>query len=66
MAYSMPLKLKYRSSGKVLHRGWDPPEGTRVYTAGRFKSKSANQGASKKVKGQTLRPRRKIGLGAVA
>lgn len=52
-------KAKYRIPGRILYRaGIDPPFGTGVYNAGRFKSKSSN-GAAKEKKGQVLVPRKR-------
>lgn len=47
----IPLKAKYRiEPNKLLKREHvDPPDGTRVYQAGRFKPKTSNAG--KAVKG---------------
>lgn len=60
MAILIRLKAKYRIPGRVLHRnGIDPPEGTGVYSAGKFKSKTSNAGKAEKGKGQILKPRRK-------
>lgn len=56
-AFHVPLKLKYRNPGRLLHRQFDPPEGTWTFQGGTFKSKSSNQGTSSKVK--TLRPRKR-------
>lgn len=56
-AILIPLKAKYRIPGRILHRPFDPPEGTGTYLAGGFGSKSSNQG--KKKNGKTLRPRRR-------
>lgn len=52
-------KEKYRNPNRRLLRrnGVDPPEGTWVYSGGKFKAKSANQGSKSKVK--TLAPRRR-------
>ena len=50
-------KEKYRNPNRrILHRPGDPPEGTLVYSGGKFKAKSSNQGNKKKT--VTLRPRR--------
>ena len=60
-------KLKYRNPDhRILRRSnIDPPDGTRVYVAGRFQSKSSNAGkAQKAVQGNG--PRRRQGLGATA
>jgi hypothetical protein len=58
-AIPIPLKAKYRIPGAILHRnGIDPPFGTGVYKAGRFKSKSSNSGSADKTR-STIRPRRK-------
>lgn len=60
-----PLKLKYRRPGKILHRQWDPPEGTRVYSAGRFTAKKGgNSGAKTHV--ITVRPPMRAYWGNVA
>ena len=58
----IPLKLKYRQPGRVIKgRAGDPPEGTNVYQAGRFKSKSSNSGTKGANRGMEsrLRPRRR-------
>jgi hypothetical protein len=57
-AILIPLKAKYRIPGKIMHRPFDPPEGTGVYSAGRFKSKTSNQGTKEKSK-QSLKPRQR-------
>lgn len=52
------LKLKYRNpQSRRLKRPFDPEGGTLVFKAGRFSSKTANQGTASKVK--SLAPRRK-------
>lgn len=56
-ARTIPLKLKHRNPGALLHRQFDPPFGTRVFQGGTFKSKTSNQGSKTNVK--TIRPRRK-------
>jgi hypothetical protein len=52
-------KLKYRNpNSRTLRRtNLDPADGTRVFQAGSYKSKTANQGTASKVK--TLKPRRR-------
>ena len=55
----IPLKLKYRTPGRILHRGWDPDGGTLVYEAGgRFTSKTNNSG-KKQLRMQGTGPRMK-------
>lgn len=56
-AFSIPLKLKNRNPGRLLHRQFDPPEGTWTFVGGTYKSKTANSGTANKVK--TLRPRKR-------
>lgn len=57
-AFNIPLKLKHRNPDRrILHRPGDPPEGTLVFKAGRFGSKTQNAG--KAVKGSTIRPRKR-------
>jgi hypothetical protein len=56
--FLIPLKAKYRIPGRILHReGIDPPFGTGVYSGGRFKSRTENQGKASKVR--TLKPRQR-------
>lgn len=51
-------KAKYRPRNfRLLKRQFDPEGGTKVFAAGRFTSKTANQGTSSKVK--TLKPRKR-------
>lgn len=52
-----PLKLKYRTPGKLLHRtNCDPPEGTWVYTRGIVRvKKGGNSGGVGRVARRRLR-----------
>lgn len=57
--FQIPLKAKYRNPGRLQHRTFDPPEGTRTFTAGGgHSSKSSNSGQGSQ-KRQTLTPRKK-------
>jgi hypothetical protein len=62
--YLIPLKLKNRlPNHRILHRPFDPkPDGTRVYSAGRFTAKSSNAGKAAPNK-QGTGHRRRQGLG---
>lgn len=58
MPILMPLKKKYRRPGRLLHRQFDPKEGTRVYSTERHASKQ-NGNSGQGVKPKTVRPRRR-------
>lgn len=66
MEILIPLKAKYRLPGRLLRRsGIDPPEGTRVYSGGRFAAKPrTNSGKAKQ--GQIVSCRMKSYWGNVA
>lgn len=66
------LKLKYRNGGlrgSILHRPWDPPQGTEVFKAkgGKVKSRENNSHpgkryAKKKLDGRGVRRRVYLGF----
>lgn len=64
---SFPLKAKYRNSirpkignHRVLHRKFDPPEGTLTFSGGRFLSRARTNSAKPKLK-SLAPPRRAYG-----
>ena len=59
-----PLKAKYRLPGRLLHRQFDPSEGTWVWQAGGQPSKQRTN--SGKAKAVSIRPRMRAYWGSVS